>query len=64
MSELGKGLQSRQKERVLRLWTELIMEVELYFTTWYKYSGGTKGHAIGSAFYRLQKYQKFFKSYC
>ena len=64
MSKLGEGLQSRQRERVLKLWSELIMEVELYFTTGYKYGGGTKGHAIGSAYYRLKQYRKFFKSYC
>jgi|APSaa5957512622_1039677.scaffolds.fasta_scaffold26440_2 hypothetical protein len=64
MSELGEGLRGRQKEKVLKLWSELNMEVELYFTTWYKYGGGTTGHAIGSAYYRLKKYQKFFKSYC
>ena len=64
MSTLGDGLIGRQKEKVLTLWSELIMEVELYFTVWYKYGGGTTGHAIGSAYARLQQYRKFFKSYC
>jgi len=40
------------------------MEVELYFTTWYKFGGGTTGHAIGSAYARLKEYRKFFKSDC
>jgi hypothetical protein len=64
MSTLGDGLRSRQKEKVLKLWSELIMEVELYFTTWYKYGGGTTGHAIGSVFERLKQSRKFFKSVC
>jgi hypothetical protein len=64
MSALGEGLRSRQKAKVLGLWSELIMEVELYFTTWYKYGGGTTGHAIGSAYERLKKHGEFFKSYC
>jgi hypothetical protein len=64
MSKLGEGLRHRQKVKVLKLWSELIMEVELYFTTWYKYGGGTTGHAIGSAWARLKEYRKFFKAYC
>jgi hypothetical protein len=64
MSKLGDDLRSRQKEKVLKLWSELIMEVELYFTTWYKYGGGTTGHAIGSVYARLKEYRKFFMSKC
>jgi hypothetical protein len=44
--------------------SELIMEVELYFATWYKYDGGTTGHAIGSACTKLKEHMKLFKSYC
>ena len=32
MKELGEELRWRQKDKVLKLWDELIMEVELYFT--------------------------------
>ncbi len=60
----GADLRSRQKTRVLKLWCDLIMEVELYFTVWYKYGGGTTGHAIGSAIARLKQYRKFFESKC
>jgi hypothetical protein len=64
MSKIGEGLRSRQKEKVLKLWSELIMEVELYFTTWYRFGGGTTGHAIGSAYTRLKDCREFFKSKC
>lgn len=64
MKKLGEDLRDRQREKVLRLWEELIMEVELYYTTWYKYGGGTTGHAIGSAFKSLQEKRNFFMKYC
>jgi hypothetical protein len=60
----GSELRSKQKARVLNHWSDLITEVELYFTVWYKYGGGTTGHAIGSAIARLNQYRKFFQSYC
>ncbi len=60
----GSDLRSRQRTRVLTLWSDLIMEVELYFTVWYKYGGGPTGHAIGSEIVRLKHYRKFFESYC
>ena len=64
MRKLGEDLRGRQKEKVLRLWGELIMEVELYFAAWCREGGGTKGQAIGCAFKRLQEKREFFKKYC
>ena len=64
MRKLGEDLRDRQRDKVLRLWGELIMEVELYFTTWARRGGGTRGHAIGCAFKRLQEKREFFKKYC
>jgi hypothetical protein len=60
----GTALRSKQKARVLKLWSELIMEVELYFTVWYKFGGGTAGHAIGAVIAKLNEYRKFFASKC
>ena len=64
MRKLGEDLRGRQKVKVIRLWEELIMEVELYFSAWCREGGGTRGQAIGCAFNKLGKLKTFFRKYC
>jgi hypothetical protein len=65
MSETDRAeARTKQRRKVLNLWSELIVEVELYLAVWKRYGGGTTGHAIGCAIYKLKHFRTFFKSYC
>jgi hypothetical protein len=65
MSEIDTiEARAKQKRKVINLWSELIVEVELYLEVWKRFGGGTTGHAIGCAIYRLNYFRTFFKSYC